>query len=268
MAIIRERPADEVQSGLGENPSSNPRAVIGGNAPPPEEQVKIDFHEAMLDKHPTYSQRIAELHAAAVRVEITDEVMAGKSADVIKSIRAMKAAVEDAHKTVKAPYWEAGKVADSLKNNLVFDLDAAMKILGAKQTEFLRQEQARREAEQRQREMEARREAEAAAEAERQRLAAEAENNPEALAEVEVVAAPAVVQRAPEPIRSVDTGATISGRKEWQCEVTDYTVAVIQVLDDPKVKEAVDAAVKRRVKAGIHNIEGVRIWQAVVARTY
>lgn len=252
----------------GENTESNPRAVIGGNAPPPEEQVRVDFHEGMLAKHSTYEQRVADLLAAAERAVVNDQDSAGKAGDLIKSINAMGKAVDEVHSTVKKPYFEAGKVVDGLKNALANRLQSAKRIAADKQTEFLREEEAKREAARREAAAVAHAEAERAAEAERQRLAAENAGDLEALAEVEVVAAPAVVPKAPEPIRSADTGTVVSGRKEWQSQVLDYEVAAIQVLDDDKVKEAIDACVKRRVRAGIRNIEGVRIWQAVVARTY
>lgn len=252
----------------GESPASNPRAVIGGNAPPPEEQIKIDFHEGMLERHPAYEQRIRDLAAAANRAVVDTADAAGKTGDLVKSINAMGKAVDEVHRSVKQPFLDAGRAADAIKNGLSGELAAAKRVIVDKQTEFLRAEEARREAEQRKREAEARAEAERAAEAERQRLAAEMEGDLDGLAEVEVVAAPAVVAKTPEPIRSADTGTVVSGRKEWQSQVLDYEVAAIQVLDDEKVKEAIDACVKRRVKAGIRNIEGVRIWQAVVARTY
>ena len=249
----------------GENPVS---AGIGHNNPPPEEQVKIDFRERMLEKHPTYEQRIADLAAAAERAEVDSADKAALAGDVVKSINAMIGAVNDTHKDVKQPYLEAGRVADGEKNRLLGPLTEAKNTIQRKQTEFLRAEEARREAARREAQARAQREAEAAAEAERKRLEAEGAGDVEALAEVEVVAAPAVVAKAPEPIRSADTGTVVSGRKEWQCQVEDYEVAVISMIDDPKVREAIDACAKRRVRAGIHAIEGVRIWQAVVARTY
>lgn len=249
----------------GENPAS---AGIGHNNPPPEEQVAIDFREAMIDKHPTYEQRIDDLAAAAERCAVTDAETAGKAGDLVKSIRAMSGAVADAHKTVKQPYLDAGRVADQMKNGLTVKLDAAKRTVEGKQTEFLRAEEAKREAARREAQAEAQRQAEAAAEAERKRLEAEGAGDVEALAEVEVVAAPAVVAKAPEPIRSADTGVVVSGQKKWECQVEDYELAVISMLDDPKIKEAIDACAARRVRAGIHQIEGVRIWQATVARTY
>lgn len=247
----------------GEAPAS---AGMGHNRPPITEEAKQLFREAMLERHPTYEQRITDLEGAANRCEVVDERSAGQSADLIRQIRAMGSAVSEAHKEVKAPYWEAGKVVDAEKNALDARLKVAHDAVQAKATQFLREEEARRDAERRRQEAIARQQAEEAEAAERARREAEGAGDIEGMGEVEVAAAPVVVQRKPEPIRSADTGASISGRKVWQSQVEDYTVAAIQVLDDEKVREAIDAAIARRVRAGIHAIEGVKIWQAVVAR--
>lgn len=248
----------------GENPVS---AGIGHNQPPPEEQVKIDFREGMIEKHPQFEQRIADLRAGADRAVVDTAEKAALAGDLVKQIRAMEGAVNDTHKTVKQPYLDAGRVADAEKNRLLADLTEAKNIITAKQTEFLRVEEAKREAARRAEEARARAEAEAAAEAERQRAAAEGQGDVAAMEAVEAVAAPVVIAKASEPIRSADTGVIVSGRKEWQSQVNDYTLAVIEVLDDEGVRQAVEKAVARRVKAGVRQIAGVHIWQATKAVT-
>jgi type I site-specific restriction endonuclease len=252
----------------GENPASNPRAVVGGNMPPPEEQVVIDFREAMIAKLPTWEQRIDDLVAAADRAVINNEDSAGKSADLIRSIRAMSNALDDAHKSAKDPYLAATRAVDGAKRQHRNRLDDAKADVERKQTEFIRQEEAKREKERREAEAAARAEAARAAAAEQARLEAEGQGDLEALEQVEAVAAPAVVSRAPEPIRSVDTGAAVSSRKVWQMQVEDYGVAVLEMLEDAKIMEAIEACAKRRMNAGLTTQPGVRCWQATVARTY
>ena len=244
-------------------------AAIGHNNPPPEEQVKADFHEAMLAKHATYRLRIDELCAAADRAELPDEDAVGKAGDLVRSFRAMINAVGEAHKTVKEPYLNAGRVADGMKRELIVDLERGKGVIERKQTETLRRIDAEREAARREAEAAARKEAEAAAEAERQRLIAEGADDAEAMEQVEVVAAPAFVSSAPEPVRSADTGVAVSAGKVWQSAVEDYEVAFIaaNLANDEKVREAIDKAVARRVKAGDRKIDGVKIWQAIQART-
>ncbi len=252
----------------GENPASNPRAVIGNNQAPPEEQVAIDFAEAMADRLPTWRQRIDDLEAACKRAVIDSEMTAGQGGDVVKSIRALMQAITDAHKAVKEPYFRAGKVVDGLKNQSIVRLEAAKSTIEGKLTSFLREQQARVEKERREAELRAQQEAQRAADAERARREAEQGGDVEAMEQIEAVAAPARVESKPEPIRSVDTGAAVAGRKEWQCVVEDHSVAVIEMLDDDKVKEAIEACAKRRMRAGMRNQPGVKCWEAIVARTY
>lgn len=249
-------------------PQENPRAIIGGNNPPPEEQVILDFREAMIEKLPTWEQRIEDLEAACARAVVDTPEAAGKAGDVVKAIRALSNAIGDAHKDTKEPFLAATRAVDQEKRRHVTRLDDAKRLIEGKQTEFLRKEEARREKERREAEVAARAEAEAAAEAARQRAEAEGKGDIEAMQEVEAVAAPAKLRSEPEPIRSVDTGAAVSGRKEWVCEVKDYELAVIDMLDDEKVKEAIDACAKRRLRAGIRNQPGVHAYQALSARTY
>jgi hypothetical protein len=71
---------------------------------------------------------------------------------------------------------------------------------------------------------------------------------------------------APEPERTFirgDFGAAISGKKEWLSQVTDYEVAFMAVSNNDKVREAIDKAISSMVRGGVHQIEGVRIWQDV-----
>lgn len=268
MPIKSAAAVKEVPKALpGENPVSAP-APLGHNNPPPEEQVVIDFREAMLTKLATWEQRIEELIGAAGRAVIDSEESAGKSADLIRSIRAMMNALDDAHKAAKDPYLTATRAVDGAKRPPYEQLKDAKAQVERKQTEFIRQEEAKREKARREAEAAARAEAERAAAAEEARRAAEGEGDLDALEQVEAVAAPAVVSKAPEPIRSMDTGTAVSGRKVWQFQVEDHGVAVLEMLDDAKIKEAIEACAKRRMNAGLTTQPGVRCWQATVARTY
>lgn len=266
---IKQAVKDEPKAALpGESKASAASAGIGHNQPPPEEQVVIDFREAMIERLPTWEQRIDDLEAACDRAIIDSEEAAGKGADVVKSIRALQTAIAGAHKEAKEPYLLASKAVDGAKNAPTGRLDSAKRKLEAKMTEFLRQQQAKAEKARREAEARAREEAARAAEAEKARLEAEGAGDIEALEQVEAVAAPARVEVKQEAIRSVDTGASVAGRKEWQCRVTDYELAVIEMLDDEKVREAIEACAKRRMRAGLRKQPGVDCHQAIVARTY
>lgn len=256
----------------GESPASARMAGIGHNQAPPEEQVRIDFREQMLEKSPTYERRIEDLRNGADRAVVTDDESAGKVGDLQRQIRAMLGAISDSHKAAKEPFLLAGREADSMKRELSGPLDEARDIVTEKLNAYMRKQ--KEEADRKRREYEAEvaaaeRRAEAARrDAEEARRAAEqAGQTPEPVYDVQPAPLPAPLPAMEEskPIRSAVTGGLVSGRKVMRSQVTDYTVAAIQVLDDPKVKEAIDAAVARRVKAGMHNIEGVRVWEDVQA---
>ncbi|MEV5031603.1 hypothetical protein MRBLMC3_000786 [Sphingobium sp. LMC3-1-1.1] len=240
--------------------TENPRAVMGGNRPPLDVEARFAFDEALEATKPGLRERIDQLLAASDRASATDEESAGKCGELVKQIRAAAKAVDDAHTTAKGPYLAAGRAVDAAKNELRGPLDTAKGKVEAKQTQFLREQEAIRQAElRRQREAE-----EARRREEAERAAAEQAST---AAPVEV-APPPPPPPAPEPERQVirgDYGATVSGQKVWLSQVEDYEVAFIAVANNSKVREAIDTAIKAMVRGGVHEIPGVRIWSDVKA---
>lgn len=240
--------------------TENPRAVIGGNRPPLDVEARHSFDEALDAAKPGLRDRIDQLLAAADRATATDEESAGRCGELVKQIRAAAKVVDDAHTAAKGPYLAAGRAVDAAKNELRGPLDTAKAKVEVKQTQFLREEELKRQAElRRQRE-----EQEAAWRAEQERLAAErAANAPEAPVEAAPPPPP-----APEPERQIirgDYGAAVSGQKVWLAQVEDYELAFIAVANNSKVREAIDTAIKAMVRGGVHEIPGVRIWSDVKA---
>jgi sRNA-binding protein len=237
--------------------TENPRAVMGGNRPPLDVEARFAFDEALEATKPGLRERIDQLLAASDRATATDEESAGKCGELVKQIRAAAKAVDDAHTTAKGPYLAAGRAVDAAKNELRGPLDTAKGKVEARQTQFLREQEAIRQAElRRQREEE-----EARRREEADRLASEQASN---AAPVEDAPPPP----APEPERQVirgDYGATVSGQKIWLSQVEDYEVAFIAVANNSKVREAIDTAIKAMVRGGVHEIPGVRIWSDVKA---
>lgn len=282
MPIVQEQPAPD----LGENPASNPRAGIGGNEPPIEERIGMEFREALLTNQPGFIDRMESAIEAVTRADVRDDETLGKAGDLDRILRSCDGHISETHKAVKQPYLDGGRAVDAEKNRLIGPINDARYRLKDKMNGYMAEREARRRAEeariaaeqraaQERTERAAReaREAEeaaarAAAEAssEGERIAAEqAASEAQAKAEAAIAAAPlaAAVTRH-EPVRS-DAGATVSGRKVWQSEVVDYQLAFMAVEDNPKVREAIDKAVAGLVKAGKTQIEGVKIWQAVQA---
>lgn len=235
-------------------------APIGHNRPPLDIEAKSSFDEA-LDEKEGFRQRIAALLGSADRAAATDEESAGRCGELVKQIRAAITYIGKTHETTKAPYLLAGRVIDAAKNELVGPLETAKKTVEGKQTQFIREEDAKHQAEARRlREIEEarRREEWEAAQA---KLKAEREAVADA-APIEEVAPPPPVF-TPEPERQIirgDYGVAVSGKKEWFSQIEDYEVAFMAVSNNEKVREAIDKAIAGMVRGGVREIAGVRIW--------
>jgi hypothetical protein len=252
---------------IDDAPLPNLRAVIGGNRPPLDEEARQAFRERMLEQKPDYAQRIDDLAGAAERCAVVDQDTAGKAGDLVKQIRAMMGLVIETHKTVKEPYLNAGRAVDEAKKALEGRLDTMKRKVEAKQNQFIREEEARRTAEQRRlqaiadQQAREREEADRKAEAERAAAAAAGEPLPEPEPEPLPVLPAARVEPAA-PIKS-DFGTTVSGTKVWDAEIIDWDVAYIAVSKNEKVREAIEKAIKGMVRGGAREIDGVRIFQAL-----
>lgn len=284
--VQKEKPAPETRPLPGENPASaNPDRHH--NRPPLEEVIPIEFREELLRERHDFLDVMERNIGAADRAVATDDETLGKCGDLVKNYRACLAHISDAHKVVKEPYLQGGRLVDAEKNALVERIEAAKRKVEKIGNDFVAQREAEREAERRRIEAEQREAAEKAAAAarEQERLEAEAERaRQEAASEEERIAAERRAEQArieaeeamaaaplaaaaPDDSRLVrsDAGATVGGRQEWQSQVTDYEVAFMAVSDDEKVREAIDKAIARRVKAGARTIEGVRVWPVAKA---
>ncbi len=234
-----------------EAPTHNPRAVIGGNRPPLDEEARAAFREELLRDRPNFEDIVERIVEAADRVVVDDQDSYARAGDFIKRCRAAEQHIDQAHKAAKAPYLEAGRAVDAAKNEMMGQVgDAKLKAQDAANryaAKVAAEERAERER----------------AEAEARAAAAAAQGSEEGEV-AELAAAPA---RKPAPVRS-DAGTTISTKSVWNSKVVDYTKAFKAAKSDPKVKEAIDAAIARQVRAGIREIPGVEIWetQQAVAR--
>lgn len=267
--------------------NANPRAVTGHNKPPLEELIPAEFKAALLADRPDFLAKFDSLIDAADRAVATDDETLGRCGDLVKAYRACSAHIDATHKTVKEPYLQGGRLVDQEKNALAGRLAIAKTKVETIGNAFVAEREAKERAERERIAAEQRAAAERAAQAERDRLAAEREaaraareaaNDDErqaaaerarlaAIEAEEAMAAAAlapVVQDKAEPVRS-DAGAVVSGKVEYACEVEDYTKALRHVRSDPKVKEAIDAAIKRLVRAGQRELTGVKIWPVAKA---
>lgn len=283
MPIVQDLPKPDAD----ESQISNPRAEIGGNSPPIEKQIAMEFREALLGERPDFLARMNGAIDAVARAVVTDDETLGKAGDLAKILRACDSYITEVHKSVKQPHLDRGRACDSEKNALTSKIAAARSKLSDVMNEFMAKVEAKRRAEEAERQAAARA---AAAEAERaEREARDAEEAArravaEANSEVERAAAAREAERAraaateraenaalaahaptkAEPVRS-DAGSSVSGRTVWNSEVEDYAKAFKNVKGDAKVREAIDAAILRRVKAGDRELAGCRIWPTTQA---
>lgn len=231
----------------------------GHNRPLPHEDAVREF-EDMLAQRDGFSARIVALTEASGRAVAVDTDTAGRCGELVKQITAAERVIEDARKTVKEPYLEAGRAVDAAAKARVGSLVEAKAAVNSKLNAFVREEEERRRAEQR-RADEARRaaEAEQRAREEAARVANESVPEPEPVAFV----APAPVE--PTRIRG-DYGSLTSAKTVWRHEVTDWAVAFIAVESNDRVREAIDKAIGAMVRSGARQIEGVRVYPDTVAQ--
>jgi len=240
-----KRPKRMTETLPGETVDPNPRATIGNNEPPIEERIPLEFREALIELEADFF-KVLETYVGVTDAETgehkngqvdiakcANDVQLGKCGEVVNTLRKLGQRVEAAHKQVKEPYLLGGRLVDAERRALMSRIED-----GGNRVQGLMNKYA---ADKREEERKAR----VKAEEERCRLEELArENNLEA-ALPPVEAAPPVKT---EPVRSLG-GATVSVSTEWQSEVTDYAKAFKHVKNDAKVREAIDAAIKRLVKA-------------------
>jgi hypothetical protein len=262
MAIVQRQPAAVADLDT-DGATLGPRGAIGDNNPPPAELARDEFNTALdaaLKRRGLTRARFNELVEQAGRAQATDDETTGRCGELVKSLRAAIKLIEEIHAEIKEPYLSAGREVDGLKKVLVGPLEDAKRSVEAKQGTYLREQEAKRQAEERRRR---------AIEEEQRRVAAEeaARNAPtgadEFLQDAGVLPIAAPVEEQ-EPIRG-DFGAAVSGQKVWMGEVTDYNAAFAAVSDNAKVREAIDKAVAGMIRAGSRQIAGVRIFETLKA---
>lgn len=255
-------PNDSLFPDVKPMPAPPPQAagsVPGHNKPPLEDDVRAQFLENLLAERADFLQRVEDLKAGATRVVVDSEESLGKAGDLVRMIRAAVKHVEAVHQETKAPYLAAGRVCDAEKNDLTVALEQARRTAEQPMNAYVAEQEARRRAEQARLEQQQREQAEAARarQAEIEAAAKAGEPEPDA-PPLEPIAEPVYVPKK-QPVRS-DLGTSVSAKQVWKSKVDDYAKAFREVKSDPKVIEAIDAAIQRQVKAGKRELKGVTIW--------
>ena len=251
MAIVKDKP---IFADVPEWPDAQAPVVDRHhNKPPLEELIPVEFREALLADKPDFLAVLdrylgAEGGEGAVhRAVATNDDELGLCAQVVKNLRVAEQHVEAVHKVAKQPYLDGGRLVDAEKNSLMTRIRDGKSLVQGIMDAYAAKKLAAEREEARKRDEERRRLEELA----------RANNLEQALPPAE----PAPVRTG--PIRS-DSGATVSLGTEWNSVVEDYPKAFKAVKQDAKVKEAIDAAIKRLVKTTKGApIAGVRIWESV-----
>lgn len=239
-------------------PTMAPAAVgsqVGHNRPLLDEEARIAFNDS-IDQRDGFRKRVDDLIASADKAYCTDDASLGRCGELVKQIRAADKVVEDAHRTVKQPYLDAGRVVDEMKKALSNPLIAAKAAVERKQSVYAEeQRQIALAAQRRQREEEAAR----MREDEARRREAEEQNLPEPAPIDPPVAAPTPPPPTTGVVARGDYGTAVSAGVEQIATVTDYELAFIKVASNVKVREAIDKAISALVRAGERDIAGVTI---------
>lgn len=212
--------------------SEDPRARIGGNAPPSlKEQALTEGAEALKP----LLDRADELLVSADKAKADDADSAGKCSDLVRMIRACDTALDDKRKEIEKPYAEAAKVFIEIPRAAKLKLATAKRNLTELVTAFDRKERQRLKEE-----ADAKAEEEAANAAQLQQRAAAMgielpaeEPQPEAA-------------RSTKPARSFqsDMGSSAYARKVDVLTVSDPYALPLDILNHPKVNEAIISAAR------------------------
>lgn len=224
-------------------PEAKARDPRFDNQPPLEERVMLEFEEEL--EREGVKARVAELLESTGRVpEITDDTIAGKVGDLCKLAKDVEKRIEAAREKHNRPLLNAQRSLKAKADTIYSPLARAISEIRVKLNAYVAGQARKREEERRKAEEEARKAREAAAEV-----------SPELAEQIE---APKVDTG---PIARGDLGSSIGTRTVWKHEI-EVPIAKLPkaVLENEKVRAAVDQVIASMIRGGTKEIKGVRIW--------
>lgn len=245
---------------------------IGDNFPPDDIAL---LGEHLAENTGALIKRRNDLLASVENApaEITDDIGAGKMADLIKLIGACVRTAETGRTSAKEPFLAASRLVDSFFKKITDPLDTAKKTVERRLTLYQRN---KAEAERRERErseQQARQAAlKAAAEAAERAAAIETETDLDAAISAEALAdqaaadaieaAKVATASSAEMSRSRgDLGSVASLRTEWASEIIDRTILDLETLRPHIAVDAIERAIRAYVRAGGRELRGAKIYQ-------
>lgn len=234
--------ADQLSSG---------RDARHDNAPPLEERVMMEFVEEL--ERDGITARVSELLDSAGRVPpIDSDTIAGKVGDLCKMAADVSKRIESAREKHNRPLLNAQRSLKARADAVFAPLAVAISGLRTSLNNYMA-EQARKAAEERRK---AEEEARRLQEEQAKRAAEAAERN-------EPPPPPPVIEPAKveAPVARGDLGARVGTRTVWKHEI-EVPIAKLPkaVLENERVRAAVDQVIGQMIRSGTKEIKGVRIW--------
>lgn len=273
---------------------TNPRAQIGGNMPPLEESILMDFDSALRDREGLLARIDAMVAKADEAKPCDNDESAGRMGDFIRMASTAAKVVEEEREKLNRPLLTAQRalkaradfhsqraIAAGAKVRGLLDPYLAEKERQRRAEEARLAEIARAEAAERQRIIdEANAKASREAETERQRLQAIEDEKAAAeareAAKIEVAPEPVYVPEpepeyvtaAPKAAVRGDYGTAVSTVETWDVKVENIRQVPDQFLKHPTVIEALEKVIRPLVrgKNGLREIKGCVISSTLGSR--
>lgn len=237
-------------------------ATMGHNNPPSETEILKQRLDAYIEEQ----QEFDRLNKKEIPDEIVSDEQAGLVTDYIKSLKGLNTKIVKIHKDEKAPFLEAGRAADTWKNEFSKKIDGLVKTAS---TPVLNWNRKKEEAE-RKRQLEIAQKAKLEAEA----LAREAEAHAEAGIDDtanELMDAAIQSEQKADMInsnaihgvtgRSRGVGSMASNRKPWTGKVESRAALDLDALRNYFTEAELERALKAAIRNGVRDIRGATIYQ-------
>lgn len=246
--------------------------------PPPTKRDPLD-PAPLLDLFEKYVARIDDMDSQALALQVVDDDSNHIAVEMTNQAKKLVQIIGKKHQKLKAPYLAVTQPLDAFKKKLSDRLQQTQRTINGKIQPYLqKKEQERREAERKaqgaaRKEQErldaiARAEADRLAEEARQKALAEKKTAEEAEAEAQAAAAlaepaPVVVAEMETETKTVTDAGTAKLKYEWAWEIEDFLKLPKEAYQNrcDEVTKALAPWINYQVKAGIHNISGVKVFQ-------
>lgn len=234
---------------------SSGRDARHDNQPPLQDRILLDFDEDLARLG--IKARIETLLSSAAKCpeKIEDDATAGKAGDLVKLVRQVEKAIEDAREKHNRQLIDARNALKGKADGIFAPLGDAIASVRQRLNAFM-QEQARKVEEQRRANEEAARRAAEAARA----TAPPDEPAPEVVVEAAPVA---------RPIARGELGAKVGTVTVWHHEIESVRQLPDRLLKHPKVIDALNIVIAAEIRGmgeRKSDIKGVRIWSTQEAR--